>query len=122
MTAPPEDNQAGAARDGDATPSDDQAAPPPPTRMLKNEQQFGYLLAAALAAFSLAAQLPSAVRGDGKASALAAVGVGIGVLLAAAVRYGQRIITSFTAVAGGFAPLGKSYVGVSFVCLLYGAW
>jgi hypothetical protein len=103
---------------------DDHTAQPPlrPTQMLQAEQQWGYLLAAALAGFGLASQLPSAVQGDGKAAALAAVGVGLAAILAAAVRYGQRVITSFTAVIGGFAPLSKSYVGVSFVCLLYGAW
>jgi hypothetical protein len=93
-----------------------------PTRMLASEQQFGYLLAAALGGVTVASHVSAAVGGDGKAAALMALGLALAGVMAGAVRYGQRIITSFSAVIGGFAPLAKSYVGVSFLCLLYGAW
>jgi hypothetical protein len=98
------------------------ADPPRPTRMLPNEQQAGYLLAAATAVFTLISHLPAAFRGDGQAAALAALGAGLALLLAGAVRYGHRVVTSFTAVIAGFAPLAKTYVGGSFATLLYAGW
>jgi hypothetical protein len=98
------------------------AGPSRPTRMLPNEQQAGYVLAAATAVFTLISHLPAAFRGDGQAAALAALGVGLAVLLAGAVRYGHRVVTSFVAVIAGFAPIAKTYVGGSFATLLYAGW
>ncbi len=82
--------------------------------MLLREQQFGY----ALAALGVVAGVVWAVTG---AALIGILGVVSGVLLALAVRRGQRIIACFAALLAGFL-VGSGYVALEVLFLAYSGW
>jgi hypothetical protein len=113
----PEPSDAGANVGTDAT-----DATPSPTRMLRIEQQVGWMLVAVMAAGVAGSWASDVIKGDSKAISLAAIGLGLTAVLAAAVWYGRRLIAAFAGMAAGLAPVKTGYVVVSFACLAYGGY
>jgi hypothetical protein len=97
-------------------------ARPSPTRMLTREQRVGWAVVAATAAGVLLSWAADSFNGDGNALGRAAIGLGLAVVMGAAVWYGRRIMAAFSAMAAGLAPLKPAFAAVSLVSLVYGAY
>jgi hypothetical protein len=113
---PPADSIEGEPQEGgtEATPS--------PARMVRLEQQLGWLVVAAAATAIVGSWAHQILHGDNQALGKAAVGLGLAGVLAGAVWYGRRLIAAFAAMAAGLAPVDQKsgYALISIVCLAYG--
>jgi hypothetical protein len=89
--------------------------PPVPTRMIRREQQIGYVLAGVAAAGGVSA---ATTGHDLIVGALAIVGA---VLLALAARHGHRIITAFTGFLAGFV-LSRFFFPLEIILLVYSGY
>jgi hypothetical protein len=94
-------------------------ATPVPTRIVPLERLMGWILTAMMATAVGYSRAADIVHGDGTALALAAGGLGLIAVLAAALWYGHRLITAFAAMAAGFAPVKPNLAAIVFVCLAY---
>jgi hypothetical protein len=121
---------AGNESTSDAAHSDNVAAEAPegaptPGRMTPKEQRIGWALAAVVAAAVLIAWIPDTVAKDNQGVGIAA-GLAFAALLAGAVWYGRRVITSFASILAGFTPpprhgsMKALFVYVPLLSLIYG--
>jgi hypothetical protein len=95
---------------------------PKPTRMLRFERQIGAVVAGVLIAGVVASWAGDIAAGKSQALAYGAIGLALAAVLAAAIRYGHRVITSFASLAAGVTPLAKSLTYISIAALGYGTW
>jgi hypothetical protein len=90
--------------------------------MLPTERQIGWIVVAVTAGGVLASHAADAVGGSSKALGAGGAGLGLVILMAASVWYGQRIWAAFAFVVGGFVPLKPGLVYLSFINLGFGAF
>jgi hypothetical protein len=118
--------------DEDATPASESATvyPPPvegtevrakPTRMAPVERQIGWLIVAVALGALLASHFSGATSARTTVGSTAA-GVGLVIIMAGTIWYGQRIFAAFASLLAGFAPLSKNLIYLSFFSLGYGAF
>jgi len=89
--------------------------PPAPTRMLRLEQQVGYVLAGVAAAGAVSAATA------GHDIAVGALGIAASVVLALAIHHGHRIITAITGFLAGFV-LATFFLPLEIILLIYSGY
>jgi hypothetical protein len=106
------ESEAGASDAGIAT-------PPSPTRMVRLEQQVGWMVVAGTAAAVVYAWFGGPVNGKAVPFSAIALGLVMTAALGAAVWYGRRLIAAFAAMAAGAVI---SYSLISIFCLAFGGF